>query len=353
MTRITNCHVHLFNHRHIPQDYPYRALRFFKRAPFLIRWMAGGLRLIGQHPAADRLERLYRFNNEAGADTQAEILDALRAHYPSDTRFVVLPMELSAFGYGAPEVPLAAQHDELADLARANRGTVIPFATIDPRADPQATELMRAIDPLGFRGVKLYPRMGFSPTDPRLMEHVYPELERRGLPVMTHCSRGGLMGRDMSEYSADRYTEPQAYIPVLKAHPNLRICLAHFGGARDWAAYARPDPNAWDDPAQRDNWQRRIRAMITSGDYDNLWTDISYTLFNFEDYAPFLRIFLTGDDKASERLRSRVLFGSDFYMTRQEKLSEREVCFRLRNTLGEEVFRQIAEENPARWLGET
>ncbi|MFC3614367.1 amidohydrolase family protein [Lutimaribacter marinistellae] len=353
MTRITNCHVHLFNHRHIPGDYPYRILRFFKSAPFLIRWMAAGLRVIGQHPAADRLERLYRFNNEADADTQAEVFEALAHHYPSDTRFVVLPMELSAFGYGAPEVPLSAQHDELAALTRAHPANIIPFATIDPRADPQATELWRAIDTLGFRGVKLYPRMGFSPSDPRLMEHVYPELERRGLPVMTHCSRGGLMGHGMSEYSADRFTEPQAYIPVLKAHPSLRICLAHFGGSRDWAAYARPDPKAWNDDAQRDNWQRRIRRMIGSGAYPNLWTDISYTLFNFEDYAPFLRIFLMGEDEESERLRDRVLFGSDFYMTRQEKLSEREVCFRLRNTLGEEMFRKLAEENPARWLGET
>ena len=39
-------------------------------------------------------------------------------------------------------------------------------------------------------------------------------------------------------------------------------------------------------------------------------------------------------------------------MTRQEKLSEKAVCIRLRNALGEEVFRQIAEENPAKWLGE-
>jgi hypothetical protein len=51
-------------------------------------------------------------------------------------------------------------------------------------------------------------------------------------------------------------------------------------------------------------------------------------------------------------LRRRVLFGSDYYMTRQETLSERAVCFRLRNALGEEVFRQISETNPAIWLGE-
>ena len=37
-------------------------------------------------------------------------------------------------------------------------------------------------------------------------------------------------------------------------------------------------------------------------------------------------------------------------MTRQEELSERAVCFRLRNELGEATFRKIAQDNPRRWL---
>ncbi|NOD93098.1 amidohydrolase family protein [Ruegeria sp. HKCCD4884] len=352
--RITNCHTHLFHARHVPEDYPYPALKPFKKMPWLIKALAFGARLIGQHSAAEKLDRLYRFQQETDAGSQRDILDNMRRHYPSDTRFVVLPMEMSAFGFGAPEVPLSAQHDELAKLSGdpdVGR-SVIPFATIDPRADPQATELWRAIDGLKFRGLKLYPRLGFAPDDPVLMQHVYPRLEELNLPVMSHCSRGGVQGRYLSDYWADRYTEPEAFIPVMRAHPKLRICLAHFGGQRDWDAYVNPDrKNPLDDAFNR-NWQVAIRRMIGSGNYPGLWADISYTLFQFEDYAPFLRIFLTGEDEESERLRSRVLFGSDYYMTRQEALSEKAVCFRLRNILGEEIFRQIAEENPAKWLGE-
>ena len=92
--------------------------------------------------------------------------------------------------------------------------------------------------------------------------------------------------------------------------------------------------------------------MIGCGDWPGLWTDISYTLFHFDDNLPFLKLFLEGDGAAAERLRSRVLFGSDFYMTRRERLSERAVCFRLRTALGEEMFQQMAETNPAVWLGE-
>lgn len=353
--RIVNCHVHLFTAHHVPPDYPYRWLRPFKRLPFLIRWMAALAALIGQHPFAEKLHRLYRFQKETAAESQRQILDNVRRHYPANTRFVVLPMDLSAIGHGAPERGLRDQHDELAALSHDPDcgASVIPFATIDPRADPQATELWRALDRLRFRGLKLYPRLGFAPDDPRLMRHVYPELEARGLPVMSHCSRGGVQGRHLPDLIADRYTDPMAWAPVMKAHPGLRVCLAHFGGARDWHAYVNPEAGGPRQEEYRRNWQRMIRAMIASGDWPGLWTDISYTLFHFEDYVPFLRLFLLNDGPEGERLRSRVLFGSDFYMTRQEELSEKAVCFRLRNALGEEVFHQIAEVNPRIWLGET
>jgi len=352
--KITNCHIHLFTSRHVPDDYPHPWLRPFKRSPWLIKLLARGASLIGQRPWAEVLTRLYRFQMETQEGQQQNILENIRRHYPSDTRFVVLPMDLSGIGYGPPKVGLRAQHDELADLARDPElgHTIIPFATIDPRCDPQAQELWRAIDTHDFKGVKVYPRLGFAPDDPALMTHVYPQMAARGLPLMSHCSRGGVQGRSLSDHWADRYTDPMAFRNVLKAHPDLRVCLAHFGGQRDWEAYVNPDKPGPYHNEYRDNWQVMIRQMIECGDWPGLWTDISYTLFNFEDYLPFLRMFLLGDEDRHERLRRRVLFGSDFYMTRQEKLSERAVCFRLRNALGEEVFRRIAEENPQVWLGE-
>lgn len=352
--RITNCHVHLFTARHVPEDYPHPWLRPFKRWPALIKLLAKSAALIGQHPWADVLMRLYRFQKETQEGSQREILINLRRHYPGNTRFVVLPMDLSGIGYGTPKDDLRTQHDELAALARDPElgPSLIPFATLDPRVDPQAQEMWRAIGTHGFRGVKIYPRLGFAPDDPALMAHVYPQMAARGLPLMTHCSRGGVQGRDLSDHRADRYTEPMAYRDVLTKNPDLRVCLAHFGGQRDWEAYVNPDcPDPY-HPERSHNWQVTIRQMIESGDWPGLWTDISYTLFDFEEYVPFLRMFLMGDEDRHASLRRRVLFGSDFYMTRQEELSEKAVCFRLRNALGEEVFRQIADENPQIWLGE-
>jgi len=358
--RITNVHTHTFLQKHVPVDYPYRFLRPFKRIPYLVRGLAWAARIIGQYPVAEKLDRLYRFQQESQQPSQQAILENLKKHYPGNTRFIVLPMELSAFGYGTPEERLRAQHDKLAELARHPKlgPSVIPFATIDPRADPHATELWRAIDTHKFKGVKIYPRLGFDPADKRLMDYVYPRMQDMGLPLMTHCSRGGVQGSDLSDHKADRYTEPEAYVDVMRAFPDLRICLAHFGGQRDWDAYVNPDKGARHRNRNREeydrdrNWQVRIRRMIESGDYPNLYTDISYTLFQFEEFIPFLRIFLGSDSGQENPLQSKVLFGSDYYMTRQEKLSERAVCFRLRDALGEEMFRKIAMENPERWLGE-
>jgi predicted TIM-barrel fold metal-dependent hydrolase len=347
--RITNCHVHSFTARHVPRFFPHPAVYPFKRVPGLVRAAAFGARLLGQHPLADTLDRLHRFQAESAQRSQADVLNRLIPQYPGNTRFVVLPMEMRPTAPGRIEADLRAQHDELADLARQPEfaGRIVPFATIFPDHPGAADEVRRCIEELGFRGLKLYPRLGFAPDHPVLMEHVYPLLAERGLPVMSHCSRGGVSGRGVTPARATSVSDPAAFIPVMRAFPGLRVCLAHFGGMDDWRAYVQDGIDPRDERARRGNWQVAIRDMIGSGEFPNLWTDISYTLFRFGDFVPFLRIFLRDD-----RIAARVLFGSDYYMTRQEALSERAVCFRLRDALGEEMFRRIAETNPEIWLGE-
>ncbi|WP_162528176.1 amidohydrolase family protein [Gemmobacter caeruleus] len=344
--RITNCHTHTFTEAHIPSRYPHWGLMPFKRAPVLVRGLAGLARLLGHEGAADGLRRLHRFQAEARAPGQAAILERLIAQYPRGTRFVVLPMQMAGMGQGACRATLAAQHDELADLARACPGIVIPFAACDPRLPGAAEEVRRCIEDLGFRGLKLYPRLGYAPDHPLLMREVYPLLDARGLAVVSHCSRGGVTG-NVTRAEADALSHPRAFAPVLRAFPHMQVNLAHMGGQTDWESYIAEGIDPYDPQAQADNFLIALREMIESGDFPNLWTDVSYTLFQSEAFLPFLRLFL--DHPA---LRARTLFGSDFYMTRQEALSERAVAVRLRAGLGEALFRQIAETNPEQWLGE-
>lgn len=49
-------------------------------------------------------------------------------------------------------------------------------------------------------------------------------------------------------------------------------------------------------------------------------------------------------------LRNRILFGSDYYMTKNERFEERLLSMNLRALLGEDVFWQIADINPRHYL---
>jgi hypothetical protein len=50
-------------------------------------------------------------------------------------------------------------------------------------------------------------------------------------------------------------------------------------------------------------------------------------------------------------VRSHVLFGSDYYMVTQERMSEKEVSVMPRSRLGEDLYKQLAYTNPREFLG--
>ena len=138
---------------------------------------------------------------------------------------------------------------------------------------------------------------------------------------------------------------PRLNRSVLNEFPDLRICLAHFGGTEDWDDYLKSEWRDGNAQLERMNWLSQIMTMVGSGEYPNLYTDISYTVFRFQRYVPVLKVFLE-----NERIRSRTLFGSDYYMIKQEKFPERELSIRLRGELGREWFTMIAFENPTVYL---
>jgi len=88
--------------------------------------------------------------------------------------------------------------------------------------------------------------------------------------------------------------------------------------------------------------------MIKSGKYENLYTDIAYTIWANDEYLYLLKVLLS-----DERLRRRVLFGSDFYVVESAEFEERWRSVRVRSVLGEELFQTIASENPREYLGDS
>ena len=360
--QITNCHIHTFTAAHVPA-------RFAGILSYLIgfrparRALLFLLRHVDPFSRRDLLERHAAIVETAHSGFQKDVFARVRGSYPPGTRFVVLPMDMEHMGAGKVKVSIDAQHEELKRLRDSSGGQVIPFVAADPRRGDmfeKATKLLAD----GFRGIKLYPPLGYWPNDPELLR-LYAFAAEGGFPVMSHCSRGGVYYRGklteemlthpvtgeklkpqkQSEFT-DHFADPDNYVPILRQFPKLRICLAHLGGAGDWERFLT---EPWDaaSPNGKKSWLGKILDLIRSGEHESLYTDISYTLFARADYVHVLKVFL-----ADERVRRRVLFGSDFYLVEQAKLEERRGALRIRSVLGEELFRTIAEENPRAYLGE-
>jgi predicted TIM-barrel fold metal-dependent hydrolase len=362
---ITNCHIHTFTQKHTPDRFVPWPVNDLVRIPFVRRtliWLAKRV----DPRRHTRFGRYAQIIETSYKRSQAEIFEIVRGFYPQDTRFILLPMDMELMGAGGVKESIDVQHAQIKALceAEAYREIVIPFAAVDPRHEGVVEKTIRLLDEDGFRGIKLYPPTGYHPNDPALRP-LYAYAAERGIPVMTHCSRPASVqfrGRPTERMRTDPvtgkpldldrkalltyFTDPDAYVPILEAHPALRICLAHFGGAGDWRAYI---DQPWDADADRAkmSWLAKILDLIRDGKHPNLWTDISYTVFAEDEYVYLLKVLLS-----DKRVRSRVLFGSDFYVVENAELEERRRSLRVRAVLGEEVFQTIAHDNPREYLGE-
>ena len=97
--------------------------------------------------------------------------------------------------------------------------------------------------------------------------------------------------------------------------------------------------NTFDEDIQ--TWYDKVCGLIK--DYPNVYTDISYTMFNV-DLFNLLKLTLQ-----DEVFKKKILYGSDFYMVEQET-TERLFLINVRSYIGEESFKLIAEQNPQIFL---
>ena len=309
------------------------------------------------NPAAtnDIFERIARFLKIAAQPSQRAIFDQIRLQYPYEepkirTRFVVLPMDMTHMELGDVEESIHCQHLQLLKLTRLYRDQIIPFYAADPRQEDVVEQVRRHVKYGQFRGVKIYPNLGYRPCSKKLMK-IYEICVGDSIPVMTHCSPGGIWKYGLSETERRAFSQPESYLPVFKEFKDLKLCLAHFGGAEEWARQLNRT-GRHDKYAERP-WVKTIYEMIAHGEKEcpNLYTDISYTAFTprlrglYIDLVDYLKVLLSND-----RVRTHVLFGSDYYMVEREQMSEKEASVLLRSRLGEDLYKQIAHTNPMEFL---
>lgn len=295
------------------------------------------------------LLRYDNFFETGGASGQRVIFDKIRVQYPENSRFVILPMDMEFMQAGKPIIRYEDQLNELALVRDAYPQAVIPFFAADPRRENLMDLFHEYVGKRGFRGIKLYPNLGYFPNDAKLME-LYRLCEVQKIPVLAHCSPGGIRRKGLSHEQAKNFANPANYEDVLKTFPNLHFCLAHFGGVEEWERQITGQSRS---EGAEETWLATILKMMTDGSYPNLFADVSYTVFcqspsdRAFNYFDYLKVLL-----ADKKVADHVLFGTDFYMVEQEKYSEKEVSLALRSHLGEEMYFKIAHDNPRVYLYE-
>jgi len=151
---------------------------------------------------------------------------------------------------------------------------IIPFLAVDPHRtknekpenDLYANFHKAFTGKNKFFGIKIYPGLGYTPSDDRL-DPIYSICNAYDIPVTTHCGtglihtrkhfrktrgkaafKGKIIPKDYSFYKrngkrkpfriiANELNHPDKWEPVLEQYQNLKINFGHYGGKAAWDAY--------------------------------------------------------------------------------------------------------------------
>ncbi len=359
---IYNCHIHIFTIDHVPENFLPFKIPLLMKVKFLRGLVTKILRNILPLTDRDLLDRYANFIDISYEQSQETVFNKIHGYYPKDTKFIVLPMDMEFMSAGKVKISLEQQHADLATLRKKYSENIVPFVAVDPRRENILPMVKKLVEEENFKGIKIYPPLGYYPTDERLYP-VYEYAEKNKLPIMSHCSRGGVwdkrkitdvmlthpisrakLEKKKPKEFTDYYTDPDNYVEVMNKFPELKICLAHLGGSEEWESYLN-DPWQHNLKNQKKSWLSKITDMIKSEKYPNLYTDISYSILEKTEHFALVKVLL--QDK---NLREKILFGSDFYMVESEKIRERKISMLLRAYLGDNLFFQIAENNIVNYL---
>ncbi|MFC0426162.1 amidohydrolase family protein [Chryseobacterium scophthalmum] len=221
-------------------------------------------------------------------------------------------------------------YDQIIELkALRDKHPVLPFFVCDPRrADLESDkENLYSLFNLAFSkdspffGVKIYPALGYDPSDYRLWP-IYEVCEKYKIPVLSHCGGESIttdITNDLVIYEGDKkvshskknrtevgysLNDPKRWTLVLEKFPKLKLNLAHFGGYETWSKPSKVTHNG----------QARKETIFDFMEkYENVFADFSYNLIE-TDLSKSLREVLT----AEKKIRERTLFGTDYWVVSKE-----------------------------------
>jgi len=222
-------------------------------------------------------------------------------HLPHDDEY---PYMTSAF---------RSDNETVARLRDRFPDKVIPFVYVDPREAAAADTVRRWVTQDGFRGLKLYPPIGFYPDADELVPF-FEAIDDLAIPILSHAGRVAPHPGLRSKYADPRYLEGVA-LTARQCH----IIVGHAG-------------NPWKDVALG------IALGVT-----NMYIDL--TTSGGADPAFMKRVA----DHPNMGAR-RMVWGSDGIFPSEEKIEEKLRQF-AEIGLTEEQQEDIFYNTPARLLG--
>lgn len=219
---------------------------------------------------------------------------------------------------------------ELKELAA--KKPILPFLVCDPRRaeiqDPEKNLYslfnlaFSAENGACFFGVKIYPALGYDPSDYRLWP-IYEICEKYSIPVLSHCG-GESVSTSQTElmiYEGDKkvllkeknrkevaykLNDPARWRLVLEKFKQLKLNIAHFGGYETWGSTSELDYNG----------QKRKETIFEfMRTYENVYADFSFNLVE-QNLTQNLVTLLNHSNNT--RIKDRTLFGTDYWVVNKE-----------------------------------
>lgn len=409
--KFINIHSHIFTVNHAPDYFlqtviPNRTLALWvhntlqKRGS---RWLFRIIKIFFWGEKRSMLERYANFVEVGLSASQEEVFSRIQASHKKfgDHGIVVLPQVLDTLDLDdikSSHKRCRTQVYEVLQLKRnaIYRSHIFPFLPVDPREAYTldiSNWISAHINPdKGFCGIKIYPAAGFFPFDIRL-DSVWKWAEENQIPVMTHATRTGsyylgtqssilsqggfivpslnpgsptmgpilnLVNATLAETSilkknkiwCNVFGNPICYEPVLQKYPNLKICFAHLGGINEVVRSANGKSlEGYPPNLVVNNWYTEILRLMTM--YKNVYADISYTLSD-DTALGIIAAHFTNPlnlDNFDQPLIDKLLYGTDFYMTKTEKRGkEVDLQKKFMESFPPIHQKSMVYDNPARFL---
>lgn len=302
------------------------------------------------------------------------------ANFLSGNRFSALPNFFND--------SFESQIEEMERLKARYPEHVFPFFPVDPRRNRDCdlkTLIREKVGPgKPFVGIKLYPALGYSVTDPFLYgseenkNGLFAYCEKYSIPIITHSGFSGYAAlakrvavngdifhtesgrpvpvRDlypdgivsfpikekMSDISMRGYlfNHPVLWRKVLKRYPKLYLDFAHLGGDKFIQRYLSESPTEGYYTAEI------LRLM---DQYRNVYTDLSCFVDNPKKGYSLQAVKTEIYDKAKLSVRRKFLYGSDYFIVKLKECSL-ESYFNRFNEVFDGEMRKIASANTERFL---